>query len=388
MASQQFRASRTTRSLKMALLAGTFLGVAAIGGCSNVPDALNPAQWYRSTVDVFSGDDKAKQAKQQTGKPSELKEQRGAPPPGADKPFPNLAQVDEKARKDDLAGGLSADPERPKYAPAIERQPPAVSALQARPSPPTPPAAIAAAPPPPAAAPTKPVTPVPVTTPKPGQPVVVAPPAPPKLAAAPMSAAEREQEARLTQQLADLRARAAEPAAPPANAVVPSAPSEFATIVVSADGIETADFGVAAATTTIGGEPNGAMVENRGALPVPGSAVKVATILFDNGSSALKATDKRILGAVSRLHSQRGGVLHIVGHASSRTRNLSPVGHKMANFKVSIDRADTVAGELVRLGVAKDRILVAAVSDAEPMYYEIMPSGEAGNRRTEIYLGK
>jgi len=46
-----------------------------------------------------------------------------------------------------------------------------------------------------------------------------------------------------------------------------------------------------------------------------------------------------------------------------------------------------VAGELMRLGVAKDKIVVAAVSDAEPMYYEIMPSGEAGNRRTEIYLG-
>jgi hypothetical protein len=34
-----------------------------------------------------------------------------------------------------------------------------------------------------------------------------------------------------------------------------------------------------------------------------------------------------------------------------------------------------------------DNILVAAVSDAQPMYYEIMPSGDAGNRRTEIYLG-
>ncbi|MGH6663197.1 MAG: OmpA family protein, partial [Rhodospirillales bacterium] len=222
------------------------------------------------------------------------------------------------------------------------------------------------------------------------EPAVVAAPEPPKLTAPPMSADQKEQETRLTQQLADLRARAAEPSALPANAVVPSATGEFATIVVSADGIETADFGVAAATTTVGLPPSemgGAMIENRGALPVPGSAVKVATILFDNGSSALKVADKQILGAVSRLQNQQGGVIRIVGHASSRTRNLPVVRHKMANFKISADRADAVAGELMRLGVAKDKIVVAAVSDAEPMYYEIMPSGEAGNRRTEIYLG-
>jgi outer membrane protein OmpA-like peptidoglycan-associated protein len=208
-----------------------------------------------------------------------------------------------------------------------------------------------------------------------------------------MTGDQREQQTRLTQQLAELRARAAEPGAPPANAMVPSASGEFATIVVSADGIETADFGVAAAARppmTFGVAPvdaGGAMVENRGALPVPGSAVKVATILFDNGSAALKAADKQILGAVSRLYSQQGGVVRIVGHASSRTRNLSTVRHKMANFKISADRADAVAGELMRLGIAKDNILVAAVSDSDPMYYEIMPSGEAGNRRAEIYLG-
>jgi len=58
----------------------------------------------------------------------------------------------------------------------------------------------------------------------------------------------------------------------------------------------------------------------------------------------------------------------------------------MANFKISVDRADAVAGELVRLGVGKKDVEIAAVSDREPLYYEIMPSGEAGNRRTEVYL--
>ena len=117
-----------------------------------------------------------------------------------------------------------------------------------------------------------------------------------------------------------------------------------------------------------------------------GTIVRVATILFGNGSSKLKALDKRILGAVSSLQRNNGGILRIVGHASSRTRNLPPIPHKMANFQISVDRADKVFSELVRLGVNRDRIDIVAVSDAQPIYHEFMPSGEAGNRRTEIYL--
>lgn len=397
MASQAGGALRPRTSLNTALLAGVLAGVAALGGCSGVPDALNPAEWYRSTVDVFKGDDKAKQATDQSGKPSELKADRGTAPPGADKPFPNLAGVDERARRDNLSGGLSADPERPKYAPPVARQGPAAIAqvqprpvpvspsMAAAPPPATPPAvppppAMAAAPPP-AAAPTPPVTPVPMAAPQ-----------EPRRSTERMSADQKEQQTRLSQQLAELRARAAEPSAMPANAAVPSAGGAYATVVVSADGIETADFGLAppspsAALPPTTTDTGGALVENRGAMPVPMTAVRVATILFDNGSSVLKAKDKQILGAVGRLHSQRGGVIRVVGHASSRTRNLPPVRHKMANFQISAARADRVARELMRHGVAKNNILIAAVSDADPMYYEFMPSGEAGNRRAEIYLG-
>ena len=127
-------------------------------------------------------------------------------------------------------------------------------------------------------------------------------------------------------------------------------------------------------------------MERRAAYTAPGRTVKVATILFDNGSSKLKADDKRILRAVTRLQRKNGGKLQIVGHASTRTRNLPPVKHKMVNFQVSAARADRVVSELVRMGVDKEDIQIAAVSDAEPIYYEFMPSGEAGNRRAEVYL--
>jgi flagellar motor protein MotB len=31
-------------------------------------------------------------------------------------------------------------------------------------------------------------------------------------------------------------------------------------------------------------------------------------------------------------------------------------------------------------------IVVSAMADEQPVYHEVMPSGEAGNRRAEIYI--
>ncbi|HBC09562.1 MAG TPA: hypothetical protein DC046_18565, partial [Rhodospirillaceae bacterium] len=53
----QFRASLhrgLLRSMPMAAVLAVLLT-----GCSSVPDAVNPAEWYKSTVDLFSGDKSA-----------------------------------------------------------------------------------------------------------------------------------------------------------------------------------------------------------------------------------------------------------------------------------------------------------------------------------------
>ena len=39
--------------------------------------------------------------------------------------------------------------------------------------------------------------------------------------------------------------------------------------------------------------------------------------------------------------------------------------------------------ELVRLGAKPSNLFVGAVSDSQPKFRETMPSGEAGNRRTD-----
>jgi outer membrane protein OmpA-like peptidoglycan-associated protein len=115
---------------------------------------------------------------------------------------------------------------------------------------------------------------------------------------------------------------------------------------------------------------------------------KMATILFDNGSARLSPRDHKIVRSVVQLYRQKGGRVRVIGHASSRTRTMDPVRHKMVNFKLSTDRAQVVRDALVRAGLGRQDIGIQGVSDSQPLYYEVMPSGEAGNRRAEIYIDR
>jgi len=87
-----------------------------------------------------------------------------------------------------------------------------------------------------------------------------------------------------------------------------------------------------------------------------------------------------------KLKNEKGGSLRVVGHASSRTRDVDPLRHRLVNFRLSLARANAVARALARRGVPASEVRVQAMSDNVPLYHEFMPSGEAGNRRAEIYL--
>jgi outer membrane protein OmpA-like peptidoglycan-associated protein len=86
------------------------------------------------------------------------------------------------------------------------------------------------------------------------------------------------------------------------------------------------------------------------------------------------------------LYKKRGGTVRVVGHASSRTKDLDPYQHRLVNLRISMDRANSVARGLRRLGIPANKIITEAKSDNNPVYQEVMPAGEAGNRRVEIYL--
>jgi flagellar motor protein MotB len=113
----------------------------------------------------------------------------------------------------------------------------------------------------------------------------------------------------------------------------------------------------------------------------------LATIIYhDNGQFNISDEDRKALREVVRFWKEKGGNVKVIGHASARTRDMNEINHKTANLRVSTERALKVSEELARLGVANKKISVGAVADNELMGPENMPSNEAQNRRTEIYI--
>src|SRR5690606_1392241 len=164
--------------------------------------------------------------------------------------------------------------------------------------------------------------------------------------------------------------KTSEPSAEPAPLETAAPRDPFASsLIISGDSVTTSDQVAGLPLQTAAG---------------PGQLA--AIVFFGHGSDALDARDRSVLRDVATLLEQRGGSLRVVGHASSRTHNTTPDEHQLANFEMSLRRANVVLAELRSLGVPAEAVYAEAVGDAEPVYHEFMPSGEAGNRRVEIFL--
>lgn len=144
---------------------------------------------------------------------------------------------------------------------------------------------------------------------------------------------------------------------------------------------------------------SGAVVANLAALQSPavaGASVyaspnglpPVAVVQFPNDTIALDSAGQEQVRAAIEAYRARGGhgYIRVVGHSSSRTGNMSLASQMELNFRKSQQRATSVARALIRAGIPADKVLVNAVGDSQPVYYESMPKGEEGNRRAEIYL--
>ena len=53
MAKNAIGAPRRENSFRITLLTGVFLATSVLGACSSVPDAINPVEWYKGTVDLL-----------------------------------------------------------------------------------------------------------------------------------------------------------------------------------------------------------------------------------------------------------------------------------------------------------------------------------------------
>jgi flagellar motor protein MotB len=141
---------------------------------------------------------------------------------------------------------------------------------------------------------------------------------------------------------------------------------------------------------------SGSVVANLDVLNAPSPSVyanasgmpPAAVVMFPGDGTRLSAAGReQIRAAVAEFQSRGGmGFIKIVGHSSSRTSNMPVEKHLVAIFEKSQQRANAVAAEIIREGIPASRVLVEAVGDSQPVYYESMPQGEEGNRRAEIFF--
>jgi outer membrane protein OmpA-like peptidoglycan-associated protein len=382
-------------SVALAALAALWL----LSACSSVPDAANPVKWYKGVAGWVSGEEEPAA--------SETAEAPATPEPSEGKQsFPTLAEVPERPiptttleERRRMMEGLAADREHALYAEDLPTAEPSAAALaEAEAAGEQLPPALGAAPSPAAGLAPEPAEPAPSSMPEGAEGA-----APTEMAAAPEAAGRK----RLVSPL-----EAAPPPPPPApEAAPPRAGAGQAPAAPASEGERLGEVyrskleesAATVSTTPVGPTAQVAALAPEAAAGPPAGgpsprplsefdpfrsmvSVKVGTIMFAHDSSRLTAGERKLLGEVARLHKERGGTVRVIGHASHRTRDMDPVGHQLANLSVSMRRADAVARELIRQGVGPDRIFVGAQSDAEPIYYEVMPAGEAGNRRAEIFI--
>jgi outer membrane protein OmpA-like peptidoglycan-associated protein len=435
--------------------------VASLGGCSSVPDAVNPVSWYHGVV----GSDDEKPA----AKPNALSGDKSVP--NADKPYPSIGTVPDKppppsteAERAAAAKSLVADNADAHYADMeIRRQ------IDESGTPPPPSAALAPAPsagpersaaattgtsspstphaPSAPAAPTKDMAPTPVVPPAP--PRAATPPSRQVLAPAPgNSPARRNFAAGPVPQV---------PAAPPPAPRIPTAPPDSASAAPRSNaaapsagsavpeqrvaqrraatpeaplvfGPPPPDIAIAEQmpkpqsrsptarstrrparvpqqqrmTQNADGDPASVPASTYGPYfpsgvpfvrrPVQGAALpgyrgeRLASIYFRSGSARLGSRDVAAIREAVRTWRARGGIMVIIGHASPDSRGGNSVRHEMSNFSISLDRANAVAREIMRLGVDPSAVRVKAVSDAQPAYYPSGAASGAESRRADILI--
>lgn len=399
----RFRPVRCRGFLSVALCAGM------LAGCSSVPDALNPVEWYRDTRDWIAGSDEPEKSKT-------------APKPSTadSKDFPKLSTVPPRpqppttAERNRLARSLAADREQARYSDEIIRRQTDTSGKMTEtvPSSTTIPKAAEIVPAPASRA--EPPSPSPAASPAAGRsappfpPMPAAPPAPPQTAAdvppmpSPAAAPPPMPEAAMTAPPMPQTAMAAppmprtEPAAPtPAPAATGNATFGPLPPDIALNSSRPAAPALRPPPGAAGQQPgpsdqfSSRFPADAGTAPqsfsmAPGQPL--GTIRFGVGSAELSNSARAAIGRIARTIKQSGARVRVVGHASSRTRNMDPMSHHMVNFKVSLDRANAVARELRRRGVNPSTVTVEAVSDTQPVFIEVMPAGEAGNRRVEILI--
>ncbi|MEP3244927.1 MAG: OmpA family protein [Sneathiella sp.] len=393
MVNMQISSSLDTEIVKKGVSRTALLiSLLVLAGCSS-PDWVNPGTWFEGEGDA--------------SRPEQIEQPE----------YPKLGDVPDEAGKTvsiqeakGIEEGLKADRDNAQY---TDEQLRADTSPQAAPRPKAPVAAPA---------------PTPV---QPAGPAVAAAPSPAvNSAAIPQPGQATTQAAPATGKAADVKLMPnAAPTTTPQQAYARVAPGT-GTTVISGNGVNTVfqqQLAASAATTTT--LPANTQFQSYPVRPLGTTAVTVAPIVrdtynqpvalgygasvggnqpvrgpyngavasgakpdavihFEVGSARIGAGDRSKLVQIANLQKQSGATLRVVGHASSRTRELPVDRHMLVNLRMSQERSSAVVTSLINMGVDARNIIVESVSDKAPVTRESMPSAEAKNRRTEIFLVK
>jgi len=107
--------------------------------------------------------------------------------------------------------------------------------------------------------------------------------------------------------------------------------------------------------------------------------VSVYGIYFDTGKSTIKPESDAAVAEIAKLLKNNGALkIYVVGHTDN-------AGSFDSNMKLSKDRADAVAKELVsKHGIAAGRLKAFGVSSLSPVASNSTEEGKANNRRVEL----
>ncbi len=125
---------------------------------------------------------------------------------------------------------------------------------------------------------------------------------------------------------------------------------------------------------------------NAPAFGAVGKPERVGVVLFDQGSAQIDPAQIEKLKPIIRQLRQSDGTLQVVGHAASRSGATEGEAAKAADFNLSLDRANAVAGILIRLGASPSQVIVTAEGDSAPVQAVAGVAGEAANQRVDIFL--
>jgi outer membrane protein OmpA-like peptidoglycan-associated protein len=111
--------------------------------------------------------------------------------------------------------------------------------------------------------------------------------------------------------------------------------------------------------------------------------MRAAVVTFAGDRTVLDDKARGLIKAAADAFMARGaGYIRVVGHASSRSMDVSAERHMELDFDHSQARATAVAQALIKAGVPADKVLVEAVGDSAP----VQAVGADADRSAEIFL--